>query len=249
MKELLKECRAAFKWMEYEPWRNKYDQKCGEMVAKLDAALAAEEKREPDAWKPIEIAPKSPDWVLLGYFQDYMPGKYQGGHPVIAYWSGDTWVDCCGRSLRKEGIFSPTHWMPIPKPSIAPPQVKSEPEKVAEEDAPQPGQPADGAARCPRCCTAKPSLVWKEPFDDANPHATELCTAPWHDSESDIDFLNIAKLQRDSWKADAQNYAEVFARGLQRQQIKYEAALRELNELKSKIAQIATAQYYTQHDK
>ena len=62
-------------------------------------------------WQPIETAPKSIYWILLGYYPD---GKPQGQHPTIAYWDGDTWVDCCGRKLKKTGAFSPTHWMPLP---------------------------------------------------------------------------------------------------------------------------------------
>ena len=65
-------------------------------------------------WRDISTAPKWIDWVLLGYYPDYMDGKPQGGHPVIAYWDGDTWIDCCGHKLNKYGEFSPTHWMPLP---------------------------------------------------------------------------------------------------------------------------------------
>lgn len=65
-------------------------------------------------WQPIETAPKGTDWLLLGYYPDYMEGKCQGGKPIIAYWDGSTWVDACGRKLRGSGNFSPTHWMSIP---------------------------------------------------------------------------------------------------------------------------------------
>ena len=68
-------------------------------------------------WKSIETAPKNGEWILLGYCPDYMPGEYQGGKPCIAYWNGKTWTDACGIKLRTEGIFSPTHWMPLPKPA------------------------------------------------------------------------------------------------------------------------------------
>lgn len=65
-------------------------------------------------WQPIETAPKGTDWILLGYFPDYMDGKHQGGKPAIAYWNGFTWVNSCGTALCQSGSFSPTHWMPIP---------------------------------------------------------------------------------------------------------------------------------------
>ena len=68
-------------------------------------------------WQPIETAPQyGSEWILLGYYPDYMEGECQGGHPIIAYWDGDTWADCSGRRLAKEGVFSPTHWMLLPYP-------------------------------------------------------------------------------------------------------------------------------------
>lgn len=65
-------------------------------------------------WQPIETAPKGIDWILLGYFPDYMEGKQLGGKPEIAFWNGSIWVNNCGNKLRTDGVFSPTHWMPIP---------------------------------------------------------------------------------------------------------------------------------------
>ncbi|RKY05325.1 MAG: hypothetical protein DRP56_09045 [Planctomycetota bacterium] len=68
-------------------------------------------------WRPIETAPKNFDWILLGYYPEYMEGKCVGGYPKIAYWDGDTWVDCCGKKFRNDGTsFSPSHWMPLPPP-------------------------------------------------------------------------------------------------------------------------------------
>ncbi|MGB5334434.1 MAG: hypothetical protein WBN07_02355, partial [Woeseiaceae bacterium] len=72
------------------------------------------EPKKPEAWQPIETAPKGIDWILLGYHPDYLDRKPQGQHPTIAYWDGDTWVDCCGRKLKKTGAFSQTHWMQLP---------------------------------------------------------------------------------------------------------------------------------------
>lgn len=85
------------------------------------AALLAEVERlrALHAWRPIDTAPKtSPEWILLGYFPDYMKGKQQGGTPKIAYWSDHRrlWVDDAGRGLNADGAFSPTHWMPLPGP-------------------------------------------------------------------------------------------------------------------------------------
>ena len=69
-------------------------------------------------WLPIETAPKKLlDWVLLGYYPDYMEGECQGGHPVVAYWNGTHWVRDDGRHLRMDGAFSPTHWMPFKPPA------------------------------------------------------------------------------------------------------------------------------------
>jgi hypothetical protein len=73
-------------------------------------------RAENSGWQPIETAPKGIDWILLGYFPEYMDGRSQGGHPKIAFWNGETWMDCCGRKLRNKGSFSPTHWMPLPTP-------------------------------------------------------------------------------------------------------------------------------------
>ena len=69
-------------------------------------------------WQPIETAPKGVEWILLGYYPEYMRGKCQGGKPAIAYYDclKNVWMECCGRSLCTSGTFSPTHWMPLPDP-------------------------------------------------------------------------------------------------------------------------------------
>jgi hypothetical protein len=82
-------------------------------VAGLKAQLEA--ARIPEGWQPIETAPKNSEWILLGYYPDYMKGFCQGGHPLVAYWgSNETWCDSHGRSLNHSGVFSPTHWMHLP---------------------------------------------------------------------------------------------------------------------------------------
>jgi hypothetical protein len=67
-------------------------------------------------WQPIESAPKDGQYVIVTYF------PANGRAPVrISWWgkyqieSGD-WFDGWRISHRKPLRFSPTHWMPLPKP-------------------------------------------------------------------------------------------------------------------------------------
>lgn len=67
-------------------------------------------------WQPIETAPKDGTWIILGYYPDYMEGEQQGNHSQIAWWNDTRQLWCNNdKFLNATGIFSPTHWMPLPE--------------------------------------------------------------------------------------------------------------------------------------
>lgn len=91
--------------------------KLEKMVAKLEKiATPSVASSGYDRWQPISTVPKDGTWIMLGYYPEYMEGKQQGGHPVIAWWNDTKKLWCDGASfLNAEGAFSPTHWMPLPE--------------------------------------------------------------------------------------------------------------------------------------
>lgn len=125
-------------------------------------ALAAEEKRDPDAWISVNHQlPPMGELVLVALYD----GDFSYD---TAEHNGQRW------DLHDEDVPFVMFWR-----SIAPPQVKSEPEKVAEEDAPQPGQPAGGAAQCPSC---KSAIREMRSWVSARHGGEAPCWHSWHDS-------------------------------------------------------------------
>lgn len=68
-------------------------------------------------WQPIETAPKDGEKILLGYFPEpAYDGAIVGESCEVAFWHGTHKKWCSRTLLNAEGYFSPTHWMPLPRP-------------------------------------------------------------------------------------------------------------------------------------
>ena len=111
---LLREARSLLKFYEYEPWRNKTDQACGELVSRIDATLAT------GGWIPI--AERNPEegqniWIA-GYGSRgpfYAEAVFENGEWLMFDQETDQYCWPC---------VSPDYWMPIQPIPAAPKEPK-----------------------------------------------------------------------------------------------------------------------------
>src|SRR5690606_16962773 len=101
----------------------------------LAALRDGREQQEPEAWRPIETAPKDGTWVMLwrgrtnfGCCDPFVIGKWFDGREGVASWvwpdgpydpyteagRADADVDIASGYHYKSNKF--THWMPLPTP-------------------------------------------------------------------------------------------------------------------------------------
>lgn len=67
----------------------------------------------PDAWQPIETAPRDGSEILVGDFKETDVEDHCYG---VVFWREGKWTDGLGPAWAWSGEFYPTHWMPLPSP-------------------------------------------------------------------------------------------------------------------------------------